>query len=116
MNWKPIEPTLHRIMGALAALTNTRWLWLERRERKQLPPENNENPAVILVFPGNGKPPLISESPHNGWPQKGKVRWYWSSFRVMDTLDDLRQYDQGGTLGWFGTVGLGVLIGWWIWG
>ena len=97
MDWKPVEPTLHRLMGVLAAITNTRWLWLERRERRQLPPENDEYPVQKIAFHDRGI-----------WVA------YWAKPRVMDTLDDLRQYDQGGTLGWFFTVGIGVLIGWWI--
>ena len=115
MNWKPLEPTLHRLMGFLAALTNTRWLWLERRERKQLPPENDRYP-VFAIWPDGTCTPLDEEPTNIKKARDAGSDIYWSEARVMDTLDDLRQYDQGGTLGWFGTVGLGVLIGWWIWG
>ena len=92
MSWKPLEPTLHRLMGFGAGLLNLRLL-LTRREFKQLPPENDKHP----VQHWNGEE-------------------YWSKVRVMDTLTDSRDYDIGGTAAYFVVLGIGVLIGWWAFG
>ena len=52
----------------------------------------------------------------------GLVLWWyewvkqWPVERPEDTKTDLFWMEVGRTVGWFGTVGLGVLIGWWIWG
>ena len=89
---KRIEPTLHRLMGFGAMLTNTRLL-LERRERKQLPPENERFPVLSV--------------------SKYKDE-YWSKSRVMDTLDDSRDYDRGGTIAWPILVGASVAAGWFL--
>jgi len=95
-NWKPIEPTLHRLMGFGAMLTNTRLL-LERRERKQLPPANDRYPVRFV-------------KPHGSY--RGDE--YWSRARVLDTLDDSRDYDRGGAVGWFILVGASVAAGWFL--
>ena len=96
INWRPIEPTLHRLMGAVAMLFNLRLL-LERRERKQLPPANDRYPVRFLKPPGS----------KNGDE-------YWSRARVLDTLDDSRDYDRGGAVGWFVLVGASVAAGWFL--
>ena len=95
-NWKPIEPTLHRLMGFGAMLTNTRLL-LERRERKQLPPANDRYPVRFV-------------KPHGSY--RGDE--YWSRARVLDTLDDSRDYDRGGTIAWPILVGASVAAGWFL--
>ena len=97
INWRPIEPTLHRLMGAVAMLSNTRLL-LERRERKQLPPENDRYPVKRIY-----KDILAGEADE-----------YWSKVRVMDTLDDSRDYDRGGTIAWPILVGASVAAGWFL--
>ena len=96
-DWKPYEPTIHRFMGAIAMLTNTRWLWLHRREMRQLPPENDRYPVVNVDW----------DAEHHGNDTE-----YWSKSRVMDTLNDLGHEDQGGTIMWFGVVGLAMWAGW----
>ena len=96
INWKPIEPTLHRLMGAVAMLSNTRLL-LERRERKQLPPANDRYPVRFV-------------KPHGSY--RGDE--YWSRARVLDTLDDSRDYDRGGTIAWPILVGASVAAGWFL--
>jgi hypothetical protein len=95
MSWKPIEPTLHRIMGFGAMLTNTRLL-LTRREDKQLPPENDRYPVKLIY-----KDILAGEADE-----------YWSKIRTMDTFGDSKQYDQGGAVAWPVLVGLSVAAGW----
>ena len=34
----------------------------------------------------------------------------------MDTLNDLREYQIGQTIAWFGVLAAGIAIGWGIWG
>ena len=99
MNWiKPYEPTLHRLMGFGAMLFNLRLL-LERRERKQLPPANDRYPVRFLNAAG-----LQSKAGSE----------YWSRARVLDTLDDSRDYDRGGTIAWPILVGASVAAGWFL--
>lgn len=93
MNWEPYEPTLHRLMGFGAGILNL-GLLLDRRERRQLPPENDRNPVVFIA----------RESRRLGGE-------YWSKIRVMDTLDDMRDYARGQTVAWFVVLGMGVVIG-----
>jgi hypothetical protein len=90
---------------------------LTRREESQLPPENDANPVVWVRLHADGRhaaakrrPPTDGESfraSRNGefWIE------YWSSHRVRDTLKDSREYDEGGTVGWFVVVGLSFLAG-----
>ena len=101
MDWKPYEPFLHRCMGFLAMLTNTRLL-LTRREMKQLPPENDRYPVIFIV-----------KYPRKSWVVHTDLGGdeYWSKARVMDTLNDSKQYDQGGSIGWFVLVGASMLLG-----
>ena len=108
-NWKPIEPTLHRLMGFGAMLFNLRLL-LERRERNQLPPANDRYPVLFIEEDGDVRcfaspyPPME----HDDFDE------YWSKIRVMDTLDDSKQYDEGGTIAWFVLVGASVAAGWFL--
>ena len=107
---KPYEPTLHRLMGFGAMLFNLRLL-LTRREMKQLPPENADYPA-LFVAPNSGPP--------RHWVGYDYRRHsigsfeYWSKIRVMDTLDDSKQYDEGGAIAWFVLVGASVAAGWFL--
>jgi len=82
-----IESWAHRAMGFLAILLNLRLL-LTYRELRQLPPENDENPVVRVGG-----------------------REYWSRARVMDTLLDSREYDEGGTAGWFVLAAIAFTLG-----
>ena len=109
MNWKPYEPFLHRAMGFLAMLTNTRLL-LTRREMKQLPPENDDYPVMLIE--GRVATPIENYKENLGVCRKIKgARLYWSEVRVMDTLNDSREYDEGGTVGWFVLVCASMLLG-----
>ena len=82
----------HWAMGFASQFVNGRYWWLHRREIKQLPPENDRYPVRWI--------PIGDE--------------YWSKARVMDTLNDSTQYDEGGTLGWFVVVALSVKLGMWL--
>ena len=104
----------HVGLGILAGLSNL-GLLLEKRERDSLPPENDANPTVILIFPGKGRPPAVVDGARK-WPEENLIRHYWSSYRVMDTLNDLREYQIGQTIAWFGVLAAGIAIGWGIWG
>jgi hypothetical protein len=108
MNFKPIEPMLHMAMGFAASLVNARLL-LARREFRQLPPENDEFP-VVYIDPAHLH--------HDGgyteayWPRQATTdNEYWSRARVLDTLNDLKQYDIGGTVGWFFLVAAAFAAG-----
>ena len=96
---KPYEPTLHRCMGFGAMLTNTRLL-LTRREMKQLPPENDDYPMQIIDLP-------FADEVIKTWPVE-----YWAEPRVMDTLNDSKQYDEGGSFGWIALVSGTITLGW----
>lgn len=84
-----IESWAHRAMGFFAILVNLRLL-LTYRELRQLPPENDANPVIRVAG-----------------------REYWSKARVMDTLNDSREYDEGGTAGWFFLVLISFAAGYW---
>ena len=121
MNWKRYEPTLHRLLGLVASAIPGGVLlvyWI--RELKRLPPENDANPVVYLLVDAKG---------NTLWPFTNRdtakleaikdgdvVREYWSKVRVMDLLNDTKEYLQGAAVGWLLTLGLGVLIGWGVWG
>ena len=109
MDWKPYEPFLHRAMGFGAMLTNTRLL-LTRREMKQLPPENDRYPALAVRFDDN-RIPIGVQLRSNMGELKGGWSVYWGAPRVMDTLNDSKQYDEGGTVGWFVLVGASMTLG-----
>ena len=64
-------------------------LLLARREHRQLPPENDANPVEWI-----------------------DGREYWSKARVMDTLTDSKEYDEGGAVGWFVLVAAAFAAGW----
>lgn len=107
--WKPIEPWLHRLMGFCAMLANLRLL-LDLREYKQLPPENDRFP-VVWVDPTTKATRAYTGSLNPPTPDMDE---YWPAARAMDTLDDLNQYSQGGTVAWPFVFGAGVVIGWWL--
>ena len=115
MNWKPIEPTLHRLMGFWAMIFNLRLL-LERRERNQLPPANDRYPVFLIEM----LPPSSHGIRWRGTPVDESCAeipgcdTYWSRARVLDTLDDSRDYDRGGTIAWPILVGASVAAGWFL--
>ena len=101
-SWKPYEPTLHRLMGFGAGILNL-GLLLDRRERKQLPPENDRYPLVWVSNSGPG--------PRYGYEEFEDSDAYWPKVRVMDTLDDIRDFARGQTAAWFVVLGIGILLG-----
>ena len=119
--WEPLEPWAHRAMGFGAMLLNLRLL-LTRREFKQLPPENDRYPVLYVEKdidddkdePGEWRV-LPTWTGYEQWVFGRPPIEYWATPRVMDTLNDSREYDQGGTCGWFvlvaACVGLGYCIG-----
>jgi hypothetical protein len=86
--FKPLEPFLHSCMGFLAHFVNGSLL-LELRERRQLPPGD---PIAVHRFTEDLKP-------ENAKVVRGGME-YWPKDRVMDTLNDLRQYQYGQTVAW----------------
>ena len=107
------ESAAHVAMGLGAGLLNL-GLLLDRRERDQLPPENDANPVVVLRYPGNGQAPSILAGTR--YPQRRGRVVYWAQVRVMDTLDDLREYQIGQAIAWPCVLAAGIAIGWGIWG
>lgn len=103
MNWKPYEPTLHRLMGFGAGLLNLRLL-LTLREERQLPPATERLPVLQFEDPHVFDPTIF--------PWGGGKHEYWAAERVLDTLNDLKHYDQGATAAWFVVLAAGILIGW----
>lgn len=101
-SWKPYEPTLHRLMGLGAGILNL-GLLLDRRERRQLPPENDRYPVIWVSNSGPG-PRYEREEFENSDA-------YWAKARVMDTLDDIRDFARGQTAAWFVVLGIGILLG-----
>lgn len=117
MNWKPFEPHLHRAMGFGAELFNL-GLLLDRRERKQLPPENDAYPVKYIVLTGDGAVLAACFTRENAeavqdriTSQPTRLVEYWAKPRVMDTLDDTRDYAIGATIGWFVVVGVSLWLG-----
>ena len=113
MNWKRYEPTLHRLLGLVASAIPGGVLlvyWI--RELKRLPPENDRYPVAWL------DPETHSMRCYTGsitLPTR-YMDEYWSKARVMDLLNDTKEYLQGAAFGWLIPLGLGVLIGWGVWG
>lgn len=86
---KPLEPFLHVLMGYLAGLFGLH-LILTWREYLQLPPENDRFPAIWTKQSTGFR--AIWMYLHEGTDE------YWSKSRVMDTLNDSREYVIGYTL------------------
>ena len=117
MNWKPFEPHLHRAMGFGAELVNL-GLLLDRRERKQLPPENDAYPVKYLVLDQHGNVLAATMTRETAEAVQDRITRqptrlveYWAKPRVMDTLDDTRDYAIGATIGWFVVVGVSLWLG-----
>lgn len=104
---KRLESAAHIAMGFGAELLNL-GLLLERRERRQLPPENDEYP-VVWVDPGSHATRAYRGSIT---PPAKHMHEYWSKARIMDTLDDSREYLIGQTVAWFAVVGAAFAAGW----
>jgi len=82
---KTFESFLHVLMGFILGLLGLHIL-LTIREYRQLPPENDKYPVVFL-----------------------QIDEYWSKSRVMDTLNDSREYVIGYMLAYW-TIAILVLI------
>lgn len=95
------ESAAHIAMGFGAELTNLRLL-LNRRERRQLPPENDRYPVQFID---------LARPDEN--PKTERVE-YWARVRVLDTLDDSWEYRVGETFGWFVLVAGAFALGAWL--
>jgi hypothetical protein len=87
-----LESVAHVLMGYFAGLVGLHLL-LTWREYRQLPPENDRFPVRWINLPAmNGMRPAREyrvDSAH---------KEYWPKARVMDTLNDSREYVIGYTL------------------
>jgi hypothetical protein len=103
---KKLESIAHIALGFVAGIMNLRLL-LTHRERNQLPPENDANPLLWVPYLGKSNWDWVKA--FKGGAYGGKE--YWGKERVMDTLNDSREYDIGGTIAWFVVLGGGIAIG-----
>jgi len=105
---KFVESILHIMLGFVCTIFNLRLL-LTWREYRQLPPRNDKNPVMWIGMSGSGK----NWDWCKAWFGSGYGgKEYWSKERVMDTMNDIREYDIGSTLAWFVVFFMGVFIGW----
>lgn len=107
------ESAGHIALGFLCELLPLRLL-LDRREDKQLPPENDRYPVLYL---GDTEPVDCRDERRmwiGGTMESDGDDEYWSKARVMDTLRDMREYSIGGTIGWFLVFGAGIALGKWV--
>jgi len=92
-----LEYVAHVLMGYFCGLFGLHLL-LTYRERNQLPPENNRYPVVWVSNSGPG--------PRYEYNEFENSDEYWSEARVMDTLNDSREYVIGYTLATLTHIGL----------
>ena len=98
-----LESVAHVAMGFGAGLVGC-GLLLDQRERDQLPPENDANPVLWIRITTLG---AIGGSRR----QSAGDREYWSRVRVMDTLNDMREYAIGATVAYPFILAAGFLVG-----
>lgn len=111
---EPLEQFAHFWMGVGASLVNLGLLLWWREWKLQWPPGNPfriHNPNGVNAF-------FLKHWKQDEYEYQNLSDeiWWTSLDRVQDTSTDLFWMEVGRTVGWFCTVGIGVLLGWLIWG